>query len=71
MHGRLWHSLLHAREHFGAVEAIYVLVTAGILLRMATAGARREAAQAGLGDRRARHSPRFACRRFSLASLVG
>jgi hypothetical protein len=38
---------------------------------MATAGARREAAQAGLGDRRARHSPRFACRRFSLASLVG
>jgi hypothetical protein len=26
----LWHSPLHAREHFGAVEAAYVLLTAGI-----------------------------------------
>ncbi|MGA7315373.1 MAG: hypothetical protein WBX22_15505 [Silvibacterium sp.] len=26
----LWHSPLHAREHFGAVEAVYVLFTAGI-----------------------------------------
>ena len=26
----LWHSPLHAREHFGAVEAIYVLLTVGI-----------------------------------------
>ena len=26
----LWHSPLHAREHFGAVEAAYVLVTSGI-----------------------------------------
>lgn len=26
----LWHTPLHAREHFGAVEAAYVLLTAGI-----------------------------------------
>jgi hypothetical protein len=26
----LWHSPMHAREHFGAVEAVYVLLTAGI-----------------------------------------
>ena len=26
----LWHSPLHAREHFGAVEAAYVLLTSGI-----------------------------------------
>ncbi|HZD48971.1 MAG TPA: hypothetical protein VE178_09515 [Silvibacterium sp.] len=26
----LWHSPLHAREHFGVVEAAYVLLTAGI-----------------------------------------
>src|ERR1700742_4222382 len=26
----LWHSPLHAREHFGAVEAAYVMATAGI-----------------------------------------
>ena len=26
----LWHSPLHAREHFGAVEAAYVMLTAGI-----------------------------------------
>lgn len=26
----LWHSTPHAREHFGAVEATYVLLTAGI-----------------------------------------
>ena len=26
----LWHSPLHAREHFGVVEATYVLLTAGI-----------------------------------------
>ena len=26
----LWHSSLHTREHFGAVEAAYVLLTAGI-----------------------------------------
>jgi hypothetical protein len=26
----LWHSPLYAREHFGAVEAAYVLLTAGI-----------------------------------------
>jgi hypothetical protein len=26
----LWHSPLYAREHFGAVEACYVLLTAGI-----------------------------------------
>jgi hypothetical protein len=26
----LWHSPLYAREHFGAVEAAYVLVTAGV-----------------------------------------
>lgn len=26
----LWHSPLHAREHFGAVEACYVLLTAGV-----------------------------------------
>lgn len=26
----LWHSPLHAREHFGVVEAVYVLLTAGI-----------------------------------------
>jgi hypothetical protein len=28
--GALWHSPLHAREHFGAVEAVYVLLTSGI-----------------------------------------
>lgn len=26
----LWHSPLYAREHFGVVEAVYVLLTAGI-----------------------------------------
>lgn len=26
----LWHTSLHAREHFGVVEAAYVLLTAGI-----------------------------------------
>jgi hypothetical protein len=26
----LWHSPVHAREHFGAVEAAYVLLTSGI-----------------------------------------
>jgi len=26
----LWHSPLHTREHFGAVEAAYVLLTSGI-----------------------------------------
>jgi hypothetical protein len=26
----LWHTSLHAREHFGAVEAAYVLLTSGI-----------------------------------------
>ena len=26
----LWHSPMHAREHFGAVEAAYVLLTAGV-----------------------------------------
>jgi hypothetical protein len=26
----LWHSPLHAREHFGLVEAAYVLLTAGV-----------------------------------------
>lgn len=26
----LWHSPLQAREHFGAVEAAYVLLTAGV-----------------------------------------
>ena len=26
----LWHSPMHAREHFGTVEAVYVLLTSGI-----------------------------------------
>jgi hypothetical protein len=26
----LWHSSLYAREHFGVVEAVYVLLTAGV-----------------------------------------
>ena len=34
----LWHSPLYAREHFGAVEACYVLLTAGSPPHLAVTG---------------------------------